>query len=106
VDEDTLAAEVISKVGPGGHFLAERHTRDHHMKERYMPGDVIDRLSPDAWKKAGMKDATQRAKEIADETLRDHAPKPLPSESEERLETVFKAILKRHGIKPDQLPKT
>jgi trimethylamine--corrinoid protein Co-methyltransferase len=106
VDEDTLAADVISKVGPGGHFLAERHTRDHHMKERHMPGGVIDRLSPDAWTKAGMKDATQRAREIADKTLRDHAPKPLPSESEERLETVFKAILKRHGIKPNQLPKT
>jgi trimethylamine--corrinoid protein Co-methyltransferase len=105
VDEDTLAADVISRVGPGGHFLAERHTRDHHMKERYMPSDVIDRLSPDAWTKAGSKDATLRAKEIADKTLRDHAPKPLPSESEERLETVFKAILKRHGIKGNQLPK-
>ena len=106
VDEDTLAAEVIGKVGPGGHFLAERHTRDHHMKERHMPGPVIDRLSPDAWTKAGMKDATRRAREIADETLRTHTPRPLPSESEERLETVFKAVLKRHGIKPGQLPKT
>ena len=106
VDEDTLAAEIISKVGPGGHFLAERHTRDHHLKERHMPGDVIDRLSPDAWTKAGSKSATQRAKEIADETIRDHVPKPLPKDSEERLETVFKAILKRHGIKLDQLPKT
>ncbi len=106
VDEDTLAAEVIGKVGPGGHFLAERHTRDHHMKERHMPGPIIDRLSPDAWTKAGSKNATQRAREIADETLRTHTPRPLPSESEERLETVFKAILKRHGIKPGQLPKT
>ncbi len=105
VDEETLAADVISRVGPGGHFLAERHTRDHHMKERHMPSPVIDRLSPDAWTKAGSKDATRRAKEIADETLRTHRPKPLPKGSEDRLETVFKAILKRHGIKPDQLPK-
>ena len=104
VDEETLAAEVISKVGPGGHFLAEKHTRDHHMKERHMPSDVIDRLSPDAWTKAGSKDATRRAKEIADETLREHTPKPLPKHSEERLETVFKAILKRHLIKPNQIP--
>jgi len=105
VDEETLATEVISKVGPGGHFLAERHTRDHHMKERHMPGDVIDRLSPDAWTKAGSKDATRRAKEIADKTLLEHTPKPLPKDSEERLETVFKAILRRHGIRPSQLPK-
>ena len=104
VDEETLAAEVISKVGPGGHFLAEKHTRDHHRKERFMPSDVIDRLSPDAWGKAGAKDATQRAKEIANKTLLEHIPKPLPKDSEERLETVFNAILKRHGIKPSQLP--
>ena len=104
VDEETLAAEIISKVGPGGHFLAEKHTRDHHMKERFMPSDVIDRLSPDAWTKAGSKDATRRAKEIADETLREHTPKPLPKDSEDRLETVFKAILKRHLIKPNQIP--
>ena len=104
VDEETLAAEVISKVGPGGHFLAERHTREHHRKERYMPSDVIDRLSPDAWGKAGSKDATRRAKEIADKTLLEHTPKPLPKDSEERLETVFKAILKRHGISPNQIP--
>ena len=104
VDEETLAAEIISKVGPGGHFLAEKHTRDHHRKERHMPSDVIDRLSPDAWTKAGAKDATRRAKEKADETLREHTPKPLPKDSEERLETVFNAILDRHGIKPSQLP--
>jgi len=104
VDEETLAAEVISKVGPGGHFLAEKHTRDHHRKERFMPSDVIDRLSPDAWGKAGSKDATQRAKEKADKILREHTPKPLPRDSEDRLETVFKAILKRHGIKPNQIP--
>jgi len=104
VDEETLAAEIISKVGPGGHFLAEKHTRDHHRKERFMPSDVIDRLSPDAWGKAGSKDATQRAKEKADKILREHTPKPLPRDSEDRLETVFKAILKRHGIKPNQIP--
>jgi len=104
VDEETLATEVITKVGPGGHFLAEKHTREHHRKERFMPSDVIDRLSPDAWGKAGSKDATQRAKEKADKTLQEHTPKPLPKDSEERLEAVFKAILKRHGISPSQLP--
>ena len=104
VNEETLATEIISKVGPGGHFLAEKHTRDHHRRERFMPSDVIDRLSPDAWGKAGAKDATRRAKEKADKTLREHTPKPLPKDSEDRLEAVFKAILKRHGIKANQLP--
>jgi len=33
VNEDTLALEVISEVGPGGHFLAHKHTNRHFRKE-------------------------------------------------------------------------
>ena len=29
VDPETLAVEVIAKVGPGGHFLSQKHTRAH-----------------------------------------------------------------------------
>jgi trimethylamine--corrinoid protein Co-methyltransferase len=29
VDDETLALDVIADVGPGGHFLAEKHTRTH-----------------------------------------------------------------------------
>jgi trimethylamine--corrinoid protein Co-methyltransferase len=29
VDDETLALDVIANVGPGGHFLAEEHTRTH-----------------------------------------------------------------------------
>ena len=29
VDQETLAVDVISAVGPGGHFLAQKHTRKH-----------------------------------------------------------------------------
>lgn len=33
VNDDTLALEVIHKVGPGGHFLGEKHTLTHFRKE-------------------------------------------------------------------------
>ena len=29
VDDETLALDVIAAVGPGGHFLAQEHTRTH-----------------------------------------------------------------------------
>jgi trimethylamine--corrinoid protein Co-methyltransferase len=37
VDEETLALDVIEKVGPGGHFLAQKHTRKH-MRTAMVPG--------------------------------------------------------------------
>ncbi|TEU11976.1 MAG: hypothetical protein E3J21_22330 [Anaerolineales bacterium] len=37
VDEDTLALDVIRKVGIGGNFLGEAHTRQHFRQELWLP---------------------------------------------------------------------
>jgi trimethylamine--corrinoid protein Co-methyltransferase len=36
VDDESLAMEVIRKVGPGGNFLSQKHTLKH-MRELYVP---------------------------------------------------------------------
>ena len=105
VDDATLAAEVIAKVGPGGHFLAERHTREHLRRERFIPTDVLDRLSPDAWERAGSEDSTARARRRADEILREHAPPRLEGDALRSLEATLDSILERHGIPSSALPK-
>jgi trimethylamine--corrinoid protein Co-methyltransferase len=103
-DAPALAKEIITKVGPGGHFLAERHTRENLRKEQFMPSDVIDRLTPESWKKSGSKETTSRAKETVDKLLEEHIPVPLPRDAERRLDEVFKGILKRHGIPMSRIP--
>ena len=98
VDEETLALEVIEKVGPGGHYLGERHTLKHFRRERYIPSDVVCRLSLDAWRKAGSKDIITRAKERVEKLLREHQPKPMPEERAEALKEVLNSIFKRYGL--------
>jgi trimethylamine--corrinoid protein Co-methyltransferase len=93
-----LATDIIAKVGPGGHFLAEKHTRENLMREQFIPSDVFCRLTPDSWRKSGSKNSVDRAKETVDKLLTDHVPKPLPLDAEERLDQVFKEILARHGL--------
>ena len=93
-----LAADVIAKVGPGGHFLAEKHTRENLMREQFMPSGVFCRLTPDSWRNSGSKNSVDRAKEMVDKLLTEHVPKPLPPDAEERLDRVFKEILARHGL--------
>jgi trimethylamine--corrinoid protein Co-methyltransferase len=93
-----LAADVIAKVGPGGHFLAEKHTRENLMREQLMPSGIFCRLTPDSWRKSGSKNSVDRAREMVDKLLTDHVPKPLPPDAEERLDRVFKEILARHGL--------
>jgi trimethylamine--corrinoid protein Co-methyltransferase len=77
VDADTLAAEVIADVGPGGHFLATRHTRQHLRGGQWRPV-VRNRQSYEAWRGEGGLDARERARRRAQELLASHEPAPLP----------------------------
>jgi trimethylamine--corrinoid protein Co-methyltransferase len=58
VSEETLAVDVIDKVGPGGHYLYEDHTMKwfrHHWRPTLM-----DRASYEDWEAAGRKTMRDR----------------------------------------------
>ena len=75
VDDETLALDVIKRVGPNGTYLAEKHTR-RHMKEIWRP-TVWDRTPYDVWLREGKKGALEKATEIADDILANYRPEPL-----------------------------
>ena len=85
VSEDTLALDIIDKVGPGGNFLAEEHTVSHMRSEFFFP-KVSDRSKREKWFSEGGKDARERAKEMAKDILAKHKPLPIPLEVRERIE--------------------
>lgn len=49
VNDETLAVEVIDRVGPGGHHLADEHTMKHFKSETWFP-TLINRMRYDEWK--------------------------------------------------------
>jgi trimethylamine--corrinoid protein Co-methyltransferase len=98
LEGSAMATDIIAKVGPGGHFLAEKHTRENLMKEQFIQSDVVCRLTPDSWRKSGSMNIVDRAEETVDKLLKDHVPMPLPLDAEKRLDQVFKEILARHGL--------
>jgi trimethylamine--corrinoid protein Co-methyltransferase len=83
VSDETLALEVIRKVGPNGTYLAEKHTRAH-MGEIWRPG-IWDRTAYEAWLAGGRKGALEQAEERAREILRTHAPRALPDDTRAEL---------------------
>lgn len=87
VDEETLALEVIEKVGPGEHFLGEPHTI-RHMREAWM-ARFMDKDTWEAWEEAGRPQPPDRAAERALELLASHEPAPLPPRAEERIREVI-----------------
>ena len=73
VNEETLAVDVIKKVGIGGNYLAEEHTV-RHMRETYWPAAIFNQKSWDAWMGDGGKDVHAVAHQKVQKILAQHYP--------------------------------
>ncbi len=93
VNEETLALDVIDKVGPGGHFLAEDHTY-RHFRENWFP-KLIDRGNYESWVEEGKRTLGQRASDKVKEILETHTPEPLPEEVKEELSKIIERAERR-----------
>ncbi|MCD6485628.1 MAG: trimethylamine methyltransferase family protein [Candidatus Odinarchaeota archaeon] len=95
VNEDTLALDILEKVGPGGHFLGQRHTLDHIKTEHFLP-KLSNRIRRDMWEAAGSKDIWAVAKEEVGRILKEHTvEEPLDPDVEKELEEYVKMVVKR-----------
>ena len=92
VTKDSLAEELINKVGPGGNFMTEKHTVEHMRSEFFYP-IVSNRLKREQWIKEGNKDGLKRAKEVVSKILRTHKPLPIPSEVNRRIKLSIKGLV-------------
>ncbi len=77
VTEDSLAEEAIHRVGPGGHYLMDRHTLQFMRSELFYP-PLADRQNRAMWEEAGKKDTRARAIARVERLLRKHQPPGLP----------------------------
>ncbi|MEM2122792.1 MAG: trimethylamine methyltransferase family protein [Candidatus Bathyarchaeia archaeon] len=93
ISDTALAVDVIEAVGPKGHFLAQKHTREHYTKERWMP-KISNRIGFSDWSKEKL-NLWDRAKREAVEILRTHQPEPLERDREEGIRNILKKASKR-----------
>ncbi|MBA7639226.1 Glycine betaine methyltransferase [subsurface metagenome] len=71
VNDDTLAFDLIKQVGPGGNFVAAKHTRRFMRSEHYQPS-LSDRDSRDEWEAKGGKTTWERASQRVEEIIANH----------------------------------
>jgi trimethylamine--corrinoid protein Co-methyltransferase len=91
VDDETLALESIRDVGPGGNFLAQKHTK-RHMRDLWQ-NTLMDRRPYNEWEER-RDDARDWAREKARNILATHAPEPLDSALEAELKRIIAALEK------------
>jgi len=88
VNRDTIAVDMIKKIGIGGTYLTQLHTMKH-MKDFYMPM-LWDSEPFDSWVKKGRRDVLDVAGEKAEQILREHKPERLEERTSTRLTEIVK----------------
>ncbi len=88
VSNETLAVEVLDRVGPGGNFLTDQHTLNHFKDSIYNP-NYFDRQTFSQWVKQGKKALGQVLNEKARWILENHEPKPLPEGVKQKINTII-----------------
>jgi trimethylamine--corrinoid protein Co-methyltransferase len=97
VDVETLAAEVIHQVGPGGNFLAEDHTVRHFRKELWPAGPVWTRQGWDGWADSGKSSMGDRIREQVKQILSSYEPLPLGAGLAKEVDAIVKAAERELG---------
>lgn len=93
VNKETLALDIIEKVGPGGNFLAEDHTLNNFKKEMYAP-ELIDRNVYANWEKSGSKSLETRVNDKVLDIIKSYDPKPIDSSKLQQLDQYVKKNFK------------
>jgi len=91
VTPETLALDTIHTVGPGGHFLAQKHTR-LHMRDAMKRG-ITHQVGPDGKYRDPRQVAIEKVKWILD----NHQPEPLEADKQVELTRILAAADKELG---------
>jgi trimethylamine--corrinoid protein Co-methyltransferase len=91
VNDDTLAFDLIKQVGPGGHFISSRHTRQHMRSELYHPMHS-DRETRRRWKGEGAMDARDRATQKVKKILESPLQSVIPGDIRGRIQKEIPGI--------------
>jgi trimethylamine--corrinoid protein Co-methyltransferase len=91
VSPETLAVDVLAKVGPGGDFLGQKHTSRHLRDSQWRP-TLLNHLSHDRWMENGGLDLTAKARKKARELLATHEVPPLADDLVARLDEAIAGL--------------
>ncbi len=96
--EDPIALTVMRSMGHRSDYLASPHTRKWFRKELYIPSEVIDRGSYDAWQQKGSQSVVQRAAARVADLLQTYQPNRLSPEIRQELHAITLSAARQFGM--------
>jgi len=91
VSPEEFALDVVRAVGPRGHFLAQKHTRDRMRK--WQLSELVNQPSPEG----GYRDPIEVAREKVNWILEHHHPESLDEAKQAELKRILKAAERELG---------
>jgi trimethylamine---corrinoid protein Co-methyltransferase len=94
VNQDTLALDLIKKVGFSGNYIAAKETSRLFRKELYIP-TMFSREPYETWQKEGSRMAIDHARERALDILSKHQPREVDQAVENELDRFRQSVAAR-----------
>ncbi len=85
ITKETLALDLIDHVGPGGHYLTQKHTLNHFRAMKY--SKLFERMRLSQWESAGARRFEQRLQALTIEKMK-YRPQPLPEDVVKELDRM------------------
>ena len=93
VNDETLAIDIIKKVGIGGNFLLENHTLKY-MKSEYWIPRVFNRDSYTVWEKKNGKSLIEKVLDYKNHILNNHKVNYVEKDIEDEIDNIISCSMK------------
>lgn len=92
VSPETIAADLISRVGPKGNFLSEEHTLKHLRSGEHWQPTISSRDLYEKWHEEGSKTIVEKAARRVKEILQTHRVEKLDGSVQKRVDEVIRSF--------------
>jgi len=94
-----IALDIVQDLGHKAGYLGHPHTMKWFREELYIPSEVIDRDSLEAWEKKGSKSTWERAQDRVDSLLTHYQQSPISDEVKKELRDLTTKAANKAGMK-------
>ena len=95
ISDETLAVDLIRRIGPAGSFMAEKHIRTHLEKGEILHPKLFNLQAISDWKPKGQLSTREEAKLKVKTMLQEHKTPALPSEVLQQIDQIMSRHLTR-----------
>ncbi|RPI00503.1 MAG: hypothetical protein EHM72_09025 [Calditrichaeota bacterium] len=93
VNDDTIALELIQRLGPGGNFIAEEHTLRFFRQEVWTPS-LLNRDYWETWESKGRKTILDQVRDRLAQLADTYEPHPLDRDQEREIDKIVEKARK------------